>query len=70
MKFRATEAIDSIVGEFCSIEAAGVAAMHILALDDEPPVLFIVRRILSPGRVFLQGPVQSRGHQWGTAVTR
>jgi hypothetical protein len=33
-----------------------VAAMHTPALGDEPPVLFILWRILSPGRVFLQGP--------------
>jgi hypothetical protein len=37
VKFRAILAIDSIVGEVYSIEAAGVAATHILALHDEPP---------------------------------
>jgi hypothetical protein len=52
----AIEALVSTVGEVCSIEAAGVAAMRIIAVDDKPPVSFIVWPNFSPGRAFLQGP--------------
>ena len=54
----AIDAIVSTVGEVCSPEAAGVAAMRIGAVDDEPPVSFIVWPNFSPGRTFLQGARQ------------